>query len=312
MTTLVMRVSVWTFQQEPYERHIPSNSIALDAADLFLNLRGVGWSWSKGLKIAREHRDTASTSKFLLTTFIHSLFYITLFDLAHFVAVSFEPHGFGSASGASIFDPSLPPIQRYFRSSLISFISGLSVYYSLQALFFFFCFLAVAIFRQPPALWPPIFDKPWLSTSLHQFWSLRWHQFFRDNFINFGGRPLYFLIGRVGAVLGAFLASGILHWAGLWGMGRGSDFLRVGGFFLMMGVGTVIEHFFKALTGRHVGGFFGWAWSNLWILAWANLLIEAWCTSGLLGSVFFPPGYRPAIIILRTLQRWLNYSLATD
>jgi hypothetical protein len=98
----------------------------------------------------------------------------------------------------------------------------------------------------------------------------------------------------------------------MWGFGRGTDFPRVGGFFLMMGVGTTIEHFFKALTGHRVGGFFGWAWSTLWVLAWANMLFEAWCTRGLLGSMFFPPGYRPAVVILRALQRWLNYSLATD
>ena len=312
MTTLVMRVSIWTFQQEPFQRHKPSNNIALDATDLCFNLRGVGWSWSKGLKIARESRNTASRPKFLLTTFLHFLFYITLFDLAHFIVVSFDPHNLGSPTGISIFDPSLPPIQRYFRSSLITFIAGLTIYYAIQAIFFLCSLPAVAIFRQSPALWPPLFHKPWFSTSLNQLWSSRWHQVFRDSFVNFGGRPLYYLVGRFGAVIGAFLASAVLHWVGLWGMGNGTDFLRVGGFFLMMGVGTIIEHFYKSLTGHHVGGFFGWAWTILWVLGWGNMLIEAWCTRGLIGSIFFPPGYRPAVIILHALQRSLNHSLGAD
>ena len=304
-----MRVSIWTFQQEPYQRHKPSNNIVLDATDLCFNLRGVGWSWSKGLKIARESRNTASRPKFLFTTFIYVLLYNTLFDLAHFTVVSFDPHNLGSPTGVSIFDPSLPPIQRYSRSTLICFISGLTIYYAIQTLFLLVCLLAVGIFRQSPTLWPPLFHKPWFSTSLNQLWSSRWHQVFRDSFINFGGRPLYHLFGRFGAVLGAFLASAVLHWIALWGMGNGTDFLRVGGFFLMMGLGTIIEHFFKSLTGHHVGGFFGWVWTMFWVLGWGNMLIDAWSTRGLIGSIFFPPGCRPAVLILRALQRWLNYSL---
>ncbi|KAH9030382.1 hypothetical protein EDB84DRAFT_211442 [Lactarius hengduanensis] len=38
--------------------------------------------------------------------------------------------------------------------------------------------------------------RPWLSTSLHEFWSYRWHQLFRHIFVTFGARPGGALLGQ--------------------------------------------------------------------------------------------------------------------
>jgi len=92
---------------------------------------------------------------------------------------------------------------------------------------------------------------------------------------------------------------------GLWGMGRGTDFLRVAGFFLMMGVGTVLEFAFKSVTGKRVGGFFGWMWSMLWILGWGNMLVDAWLVRGLAGSRFMPDKWRPAVNLLSAVRGYL-------
>ncbi|KAJ1302014.1 hypothetical protein OPQ81_000849 [Rhizoctonia solani] len=46
---------------------------------------------------------------------------------------------------------------------------------------------------------------------------------------------------RVGAVMGVFLVSGLLHDFGMWGMGQGMDFRRVTGYFLVQGIGLVVE-----------------------------------------------------------------------
>ncbi|PPQ91017.1 hypothetical protein CVT25_013942 [Psilocybe cyanescens] len=304
MLTLAIRVTIWTFQLEPYKRFKSSGSVALDALDLFFGLRGIGWSWSTGLKVTKDHRNTAHTPSFLLSTFFSLIINYSLFDFTLLAVQSFG--SLSSPTGASIFDPSLAPIPRYLRSSFITFIAGLVVYHSIQMLYFFITLFSILLLRHTPEQWPPIFDQPWFTTSLNQFWSSRWHQLFRHNFIAFGGYPGFFLAGRFGAVGGAFLVSGLLHYWGLWGMGRGTDFYSVAGFFLVMGVGTTLEYAFKTATGRRVRGFWGWLWSILWILGWGNMLVEAWLIRGLAGSAFQPQNTRPSIMIVNFVQRKLH------
>jgi hypothetical protein len=67
-------------------------------------------------------------------------------------------------------------------------------------------------------------------------------------------------MGRVGSI---FFVSGILHSLGLWGMGRGGEFVKVSGFFMIMAVGILLERTWKKLTGSHVDGFFGRVWTSV-------------------------------------------------
>ena len=306
MTTLAIRATIWTCQLRPYERlKFSSGNKTLDALDLFCNLRGIGWSWSTGLKLPPERRNTSSTSSFLLSTLRKFLVYLFLFDFALYTVQSF---GFSPLdpthpiTGTSIFLESLPPLQRYLRASFISFISGLVVYYAIHLMYHLLTLISVTFLGHAPEQWPPLFLKPWYTTSLNEFWAVRWHQLFRHNFIAFGGVPGLFLFGRVGAVMGAFLVSGVLHYFGLWGMGRGSDFLSVAGFFLMMGVGTLLEYVFKLVTGHRVGGLGGWLWSVLWVLVWGNMLVDAWLSRGLANSLFSPQEQRPSVLFVRFVQ----------
>ena len=117
-------------------------------------------------------------------------------------------------------------------------------------------------------------------------------------FVSFGGNTLALLMGRVGTVLGAFFVSGVFHAFGLWGMGRGGEFLKVIGFFMIMAVGILLEYSWKKVTGSRVDGFFGRVWTFVWLLGWGNIIVEAWCTKGMIGSVFFPDGLRPSDYIL--------------
>ncbi|KAF8150629.1 membrane bound O-acyl transferase family-domain-containing protein [Crassisporium funariophilum] len=307
MTTLCLRATIWSFQLKPYERHasphkpnpVPTTGPQrlLDALDLMFNLRGLGWTWSRGLKIPSEHRPS-SPPLFILVTFLSLVAHSCLFDIAHRVVQASNPLTIGSPAGGSIYDMTLPPHQRYLRSSCITFFAGLTIYNAIQGVYLLVTLVSILLFRSEPSQWPPIFDEPWFSTSLTQFWSRRWHQLFRDNFVSFGGRPLAWLIGRVGGVLGAFLVSGILHDLGLWGMGRGSDFQRVGGYFLLNGVGIILEHSWKKATGYRIDGFLGRVWTFVWVVGLGNMLVEAWSTRGLVGSAFFPDGYRPTDFIL--------------
>ena len=314
MVSLGMRAIEWTFRLKPMKRanslH-PEKSIdnpdgsspdlkkvAWDALDLMLNLRGCDWNWSEGLYIPPQTRRTESTPAFVLSTLVATIKHSLAVDALLYTIQSFSPSGFGSPAGGTIFDPSLPPFLRYTRSTFISLLSCYIVYCSLQGFYEIFSLIGIVVLRQHPTQWPRLFNKPWHSTSLAELWAKRWHQLFRNSFICMGSKPLFFLIGPIGKVMGAFLVSGLLHNMGLWGMGRGTDFWNVGGFFLMMGVGILLEEVWKKVWGTKVGGWAGWAWTMVWTLGWSNILIDAWLQRGLAGGIFFPPSRRPSKLMV--------------
>ncbi|KAJ3800697.1 membrane bound O-acyl transferase family-domain-containing protein [Lentinula aff. detonsa] len=309
MTTLGFRTIVWVQSSQPYKRlqrietdsgRVSGSTIAyngrgqlyLDASDLAFGLRGIGWNWSQGLHIPSETRPTSSKTSFAFWT-LHSLaFHVLVFDFLHYLVQRFGPGTFGTIFGGSIFDESLPPLIRFCRSTFISFLCGLVVHCAIQIAYDFCTLIGVVVLRQLPAQWPPIFDEPWRADSLSDFWAKRWHQLFRHFFIGLGWVPLYYVFGRFGGVLGAFFVSGILHYLGLWGLGNGSDVFGMIGFFMLMGVGVILEGFWRKLTGYRVGGWIGRIWTALWLLGWSNILVDAWARKGLIGSLFIPDPYR--------------------
>jgi hypothetical protein len=98
--------------------------------------------------------------------------------------------------------------------------------------------------------------------------------------------------------MGAFAVSGLMHDAGIWGLGLGTDFRTVGGFFLLMGAGAASEHGFKQVTGRRVGGIWGWVWTMAWTICWGTLMIDAWARRGMIAADFFPYGLRPGKLLI--------------
>jgi len=115
-----------------------------------------------------------------------------------------------------------------------------------------------------------------------------------------------FVAGRAGGVFGAFFISGILHDFGLWGMGGGTEPSSMYTFFLMMGVGVVVENAWKYMTGYKVGGIFGRVWATAWLVGWSHLLIDVYCRKGVVASKFFPDGYRPSLVLLHFVRRFLK------
>lgn len=263
-------------------------------------MRGIGWSWSNGLKLPKETRNTSSKAEFILYTTIFFVFNLLGFDICHLLVQYFGPDTIATPRGGSIYDPSLPPLMSYTRNILISGLSGTTIYFSINAAYQLFTILSVLFFGHSPSTWPPLFCNPFTATSVTEFWG-RWHQLFRHNFIEFGGKPMSYLVGRVGGVLGAFFVSGLLHYIGLWGMARGSDFPGAAGYFLLQGVGVVLEYTFRSVVGTRVKGILGWIWACSWVVGWGVLITEAWSLRGLMGSKFFPDGQRPAIMIMEHL-----------
>ncbi|KAK0223947.1 hypothetical protein IW262DRAFT_865596 [Armillaria fumosa] len=296
MTFFSMRAIAWTFTASP-PRRIDSGKPS--AAQLCFTGRYQGWNWSSGLHVPSEWRSTNSRTLFVLETLASAIIHVIILDVLQYHLQSLSPNTFGSPKGGTIFTViGIPDL----RSTYISFLSGIVIYCAIQSTYDSFTIFGIILFQQNPTQWAPLFDHPWRSTSLNHFWAKGWHQVFRHEFIVVGGRPLYALgFGRVGAVFGVFTASGTLHVLGNWGLGHEAEYWAVGGYFVIQGVGVVLEGVWKKVSGRQVGGALGWAWTIAWVVGWANLLIDAWARAGLIGSAFFPGGARPVDVIMKLL-----------
>lgn len=328
MFTISMRLTAWAFAKKPYRRNTSpdetyngdtsnqTTDINVDdtqlstaiwnAWDLSVNLRGIGWDWSQGLQIPKSLHGIQSKSQFLLGTLAKTLFYTLAFDATSGAAREFSPETFGSVEGGTIFDASLPPLSRYTRSSIITILSGFTAYFVIELVYQIHVLESVLVFRQVPSQWPPLFDAPWLSTSLNSLWGHKWHQLFRECFIAVGARPFSYLFGRTGGVMGAFLASGALHYLGLKAMGRGGYPIVMFGFFFMQAVGVILEGVWKRCTGVRVKGCLGLLWTWVWVVFWANFMVDAWARVGLVGSRFFPDNYRPTVLLAQFLRHYLG------
>src|SRR5437879_813014 len=140
MFSLTMRATVWTLAKEPYvrvstsqevnskptTRRLPPHSDGVGAAawnalDLCGNLRGIGWNWSEGVYVPQPMFRTDSRLFFAMLSLGRFMLYMTAVDALEMSVRTFAPEGSG---GWTIFDPSLPPLQRYLRSMFITGLTG--------------------------------------------------------------------------------------------------------------------------------------------------------------------------------------------
>ncbi|KAG9318900.1 hypothetical protein JVU11DRAFT_1010 [Chiua virens] len=286
MLNFVVRALDWTLDKKPLVRHLrPRNSspsIIMDAIDLTLNIRGHGWNLSYGVPIPHETRSTNRKS-FLTYTFLSAIVHTLVMGIFLRAILIFGPGAI--PKGSTIFDDALPFQLRYIRSSIISICAALMVYAIMQTGYDVVTITGVFLFGQDPTQWPPAFDAPWRATSLTEFWGRRWHQWTRRFFI-IGGYPLSIAFGRSGMVVGAFLASAVLHHVLLLAINPQleAQWMFIG--FGMMAPGVLAERAFLRLTGKRVGGVAGWVWTMTWLLLWGHLIVEGFARSG----IFFDYG----------------------
>ncbi|CAK5269225.1 unnamed protein product [Mycena citricolor] len=276
--------------------------VALDAADLTFNLRAVGWNISRGTKLPPHTRCTASRTRFSWQTFVSLVTHLLLSDLFHYSFQLLGPTTFTTPLGGSMYDTTVQsPFLKQLRIDALIVLHGLIIYCTVQMFHDACALVAVGVFRQDALEWPPIFDRPWLATSLTDFWSYRWHQTFREEFILLGSKPLASLAGPAAGVLGAFLMSGLLHYITVWALDQVAD-KRIALFFVAMAVGVIFEKIWAQKTGRRVEGHWGRLWTWSWLLAFGRFFVEAYCLSGLLGNEIFPWEQRPAIFLYRLID----------
>ncbi|KAI9446205.1 hypothetical protein H4582DRAFT_1843513 [Lactarius indigo] len=264
------------------------SSVLLDGFDLFFNLRGIGWSWSPQ---PSPQWKTAPPS--IPSLFASFLLRISVADTSLYLIQRVCPAVVSGPSGGSIFDPNLSLIPRMASAAVAGICGGVFTYSLIDGIYHLAAIIGRVVCRQPASHWPPISNRPWLATSLHEFWSTRWHQLFRHLFVIYGVRPGTAVLGKTGAVIGAFAVSAVMHNYAVWGIGYGSEFISSGGFFILMGVGLASEVAFKKSTGMRVGGVLGWLWTMLWILVWGAPMIDTWGRHGMLATQFLPARLRP-------------------
>ena len=97
--------------------------------------------------------------------------------------------------------------------------------------------------------------------------------------------------------MNVFLLSGIFHVVGQWSLGNGERPFYSLFFFLINGVGILLEEAWERATGRKIGGMVGWLWTFAWVLWWGNWFIEGYAFNGLI-NLGAKPGERPAELLL--------------
>ena len=242
MFIISTRCTGWVFAQRTYTRlpprelgtaaiknhngdipvkHEVSLSLAMwNACDLLANQRGIGWIGPPKMPIPSPHFRVESRVTFFFLSLGRVVLLLVFNDILGRCVSSFGlDNALRMPEGGTLFDPSLPPLERYRNSSLITFAAAFSAYFAIDAGYHLLAVLFTLLFQQYPSQWPPFFDAPLLSTSLTSFWSTRWHQSYRESFVEVGSRPLEIYFGRVGRILGAFAVSAALHDVGLRGMG---------------------------------------------------------------------------------------------
>ncbi|KZT73256.1 hypothetical protein DAEQUDRAFT_461423 [Daedalea quercina L-15889] len=252
----------------------------IDASEVIFTMRGIGWDFGKGVYVPKESRPL-ERGPFLRTTVLSMIYNYLVIDVLNSF-FKLVPR-VGTYHGGSIFLPELSPLRRYALSSAIHLATGFIIQYGMDICNDIATLIAVGLMGQSPEQWPPVQDRPWKATSLHDYWGKRWHQSLRQVFLVFGGRIGGWLVGPPGMVLGSFFASGMYHEVGM----HMSDH-RVTLFFLLQGAGIILEGLWKKTTGKPVGGVVGWIWTAFFVLVIGQISTDAWAIQGLIGGLIVP------------------------
>ncbi|KIJ36569.1 hypothetical protein M422DRAFT_179251, partial [Sphaerobolus stellatus SS14] len=153
--------------------------------------------------------------------------------------------------------------------------------------------VGVLLFNNPPSTWPPFFDAPFHSDSLHYYWAKGWHQLLRRTFVVCGGRPGMWVCKKlripkgVGLVLGTFAVCAVCHELPFYTLGGGLDW-RTPAFFFLAGCVVVGERAWRKVTGYMVRGPIGRMWVFFFAMTVGQLISDSFHKRGLGGSVIVP------------------------
>ena len=269
--------------------------------------RVIGWNRQQELRLVvpKPVFETDSRIVFVLLSAARLALHGLGFDACIQAIRMLSPNTFGSLNGGSLFDHTLPFHLELLRAVFACFLAVWMTYFAIQWSYQLMAIVGTILFQQRPSQWPPLFDSPWLSTSLTEFWGRRWHQMMREFVVELGSRPFGYLFGRLGGILGAFLVSGLFHDVELRSFGAGGNSVAVVGFWVMNGVGVVLERVWTKTTGSRVGGVWGRMWTFGWLALWGVWVVDAWAKSGRLGVLSLPGDFEPSVALVGFVRRCL-------
>lgn len=233
-----------------------------DALETGLATRGIGWQFSQGVHVPKARRSS-ERKEYLKSTIVSitgAYLFIDFVDSCFAMLPGITP------TGGTIYFPQLPPILRYTVSTLLHTIVGLVVVVGLSMCNDIMSLIGVGLFKHSPDMWPPFHDEPWRVSSLHEFWSKRWHQALRHTFLVYGGYPAKWLAGDIGMLFGTFIASGLFHELGYYlGAGTPMD-VNVILVFVAQPFGILVEKWYRIYAGKRMAGWAGFIWAALFVL----------------------------------------------
>lgn len=143
---------------------------------------------------------------------------------------------------------------------------------------------------------PPLFDKPWLTRSVYDLWSHRWHQIFRPGFHQVAYNPIRRLfgakhknLGRIAGTIAVFACSGLMHDYIILATLGPSNYNQPGVFgyqtlfFLLQAVATIVS-----IMSPKLPTWLARTLTWFWVLYTAPLFIEPYLRIGLHHSATVP------------------------
>ncbi|EGG03769.1 uncharacterized protein MELLADRAFT_108970 [Melampsora larici-populina 98AG31] len=264
---------------------------------LIFSPRGLQTSWSPPTSMV-PRSNQISMKEFVKRTLKKSILNQFLFLIIWMISISFAQHPFGVYGVLqewfhlpnSLILKTLAPylVVGPFASSAMLLIELLGCMFNLIEVSVYYLgpkFLPsdLAPGKWDSTLYPPLFNQPWKSSSLIEFWSKPdyllsyhrsysgWHTIFRRHIVFCGADPSAWMFkpfgkeaSRLASTLGAMLFSGLFHEFVVVAASKIDPTFSTTWVFLGSGIGMILEIIFKKLTGRQVGGIFGKIW--LWCL----------------------------------------------
>ncbi|KAI8447773.1 hypothetical protein BY996DRAFT_7660763 [Phakopsora pachyrhizi] len=178
----------------------------------------------------------------------------------------------------------------YFAIELIG-----NLFYLVEFIFYSIATLILPASMSPRSFdsteYPDLFNKPWMRSSLIEFWSKGWHSLFRRHILVCGWKPFELIFSPLGSqaskiagMMGAMIFSGLFHEYTLAAASKVDYNFPTMKVFILMGVGMILEGYFKTLTGRKVNGLTGYVWMSLIVGFAARDAVLSWIERGLASS----------------------------
>ncbi|KAH9170114.1 hypothetical protein EDB89DRAFT_2244289 [Lactarius sanguifluus] len=266
------------------ERPLTIANVLVDGVDLLFNFRGLGWAWSSEPFYVDPNPPLS-----LPHQFFKLLVKIASLDAAHYIATLILPTAY-RLEGDTIFDYTLDPLPHSLRVLSISVCTQVIIYSSVDIIFQFCALTGQIVFGQSLTQWPRIANRPWLAIAGTSSSGISSSCLARGP----AGRSR----GWYGSIMGAYIVSASMHVVMLWGLGRGTEWIHAGGFFIMLGIATIGERKWEEWTGKPVTGFLGTLWTSFLHLVGGSGMVDAFVRRGMVANDFVPKQMRIGKVIV--------------